>query len=500
MKVLLVEPPPIWKYGNQRSKGAFGNLKTDIRWPPIDLMVIAGHLRRNGHVVSIIDAGGERLSLTDLQRRLSKEDPQLVIVNTSTTTIFGDINVIRQIKHLYNDKARVGAIGVHIMALPEETMRDCPHLDFAVFSESETPILGLANSTEISQVNGIIYRNSDTIIKNPPESPISNMDELGIPAHDLVPLKIYKEPQLKRRPMSITMVSRGCTNRCIFCSSYFYGRYRVRSVGNVMEELGWITKDLGVRELKFYDDGITYDRAWAESLFSEMLKNRIDLTWNTNLRADTIDYDLATFMKATGCHTVNIGLESAGQKILDNIHKNITVERMEKAVTDCKRAGLEVCGYFVMGLPGETSQTVSETIEFAKRLDLDLVTFNVATPHPGTLFFQYLKENGYLRTMDWSKYDTNSAAVYDIPGMNGEEIYGAALKAYRAFYMRPSYFWKRLRRVGSLTELVNLINNFRAFMNNFILKGLRFKVRHAFGMSIDMKQEKKKQDCAVCRK
>lgn len=469
MKILLIEPPPVYKYGNQRSKGAFGNLKTDIRWPPIDLMVIAGHLRKNGHDVHLIDAGGERLSLSRLRHRLLEVCPQMAIVNTSTTTIFSDMDTVREAKGIYKDKAMVGAIGVHIMALPEETMNICPELDFAVFSEPEIPILSLANYSKPSAVNGICYRDGGKIIKNSTEGPLENMDDLGMPAHDLVPARIYKEPQAKRTPMSMTMVSRGCVNRCIFCSSHFYGSYRVRSVDNIMEELRWITKGLGIKELKFYDNGITYNRNWAEGLFEAMIRENIDLTWNTNLRADSIDYELARLMKLAGCHTVNIGFESASQEILNNIKKNIAIEKAAQAISDCNRAGLEVCGYFVIGLPGETKETIQETIGFARKMKLDLVTFNLPTPHPGTPFFNYLEEKRYLRTKDWSRYDTNSVPVYDYPHMNAQELYSAALGAYRAFYLRPAYFWKRLKRLGSLFEVTNLIKNFYAFMNNFIL-------------------------------
>jgi len=332
--------------------------------------------------------------------------------------------------------------------------------------------LNLSKTLDLSSTKGICYKKDSKLIKNPPEPPIQNMDELGIPAHDLLPLAIYQEPQIKRKPLTITMVSRGCINKCIFCSSHFYGKYRLRSVENVMEEMRWITRGLGIRELKFYDDGITYNREWAETLFTRMIDEKIDLTWNTNLRADSIDYDLAILMKRAGCHTVNMGLESANQDILNTIKKNITVGKMKQSVIDCKKAGLEVCGYFVIGLPGETAETIEQTVKFAKSLDLDLVTFNITAPHPGTPFYNYLDEKGYLMTKDWSKYDTNSVPVYGYPEMSDEEIYSLALRAYRKFYMRPKYFWKRFKRLDSLVETGNLISNFFAFMNNFIIKGI----------------------------
>jgi radical SAM superfamily enzyme YgiQ (UPF0313 family) len=139
---------------------------------------------------------------------------------------------------------------------------------------------------------------------------------------------------------------------------------------------------------------------------------------------------------------------------------------------NCKKAGLEVCGYFVFGLPGENKETIEMSVNFAKDLDLDLVTFNIATPHPGTDLFAYLEDNHFLRSKDWSQYDTNEMPVFDYPGLSASEIYYSALRAYREFYMRPRYFVKRIKRINSLMELNNLILNFMAFINNFFIKGL----------------------------
>lgn len=442
----------------------------------MDLVVLAGFLKANKIQCSIIDGGGERLTFRELGSRIEKFYPELVIINTSTTTIYHDLKVASLVKAIFRD-CLVGAIGVHVMALPEETLQECDALDFVVYSEPEIPILNLLHKGCCEGVKGITYRQAGQIIKNPPEEPVKDMDMLGIPAHDMVPLEIYQEPQMKRRPLAVTMVSRGCINRCVFCSAVFYNHYRVRSVENVIEELKWITKDLKVKELKFYDDGITYNKLWAKKLFRRMLDEKIDLTWNTNIRVDSIDAELLDLMRETGCHTVNLGLESANQTILNNIRKNINLDLVREKIALIKKAGLEICAYFVYGLPGETRQTMKATLDFAKAIDADLVTFNVATPHPGTDFYHYLEKNGYLKTKNWSLYDTNSMPVYDYPSLSGEEIYRYALYAYRNFYMRWSYLKKRILRIDSWIELKNTTRNFIAFFKNFILRGYTLMIK-----------------------
>ena len=189
MEILLIEPPPLGKYGNQRSKGAFGNLKTDIRWPPIDLMVIAGYLRKNKVGMRLIDGGGERLSLSQLKARISTREPQIAIINTSTTTIYYDLEVAREIKRIWKHSL-VGAIGVHVMALPEETLALSPDLDFVVYSEPEIPLLNLSKTLDLLSTRGLCYRKDGRFIKNAPEPPIQDMDEIGIPTQDLLPLMI----------------------------------------------------------------------------------------------------------------------------------------------------------------------------------------------------------------------------------------------------------------------------------------------------------------------
>jgi uncharacterized radical SAM superfamily protein len=322
----------------------------------------------------------------------------------------------------------------------------------------------------MSEVPGIVYRDGKDLIKNPPSPPVANLDNLGIPAHDLVPINLYCEPQMKRYPMSVTMISRGCINSCSYCSACFFNHYRLRSVSNVLEELLWATREIGIKELKFIDDGINYNRKWLSVLLEEMIRKKIDLTWNANVRADCMDYELAVLMKKAGCHTLNIGVESGDQKILNNVRKNTTIELIKSKTKDVKNAGLEWQAYFMLGLPGETKESMKKTLDFALELNPDLVTFNIATPHPGTSFYDYLESNKFLKRVDWDFYDTNSEPVYDYPNLKANEIYAFSLKAYRKFYYRFSYIIKRLKRVSSLKELKNMLRNFYAFSKNYIIK------------------------------
>lgn len=392
MKVLLIEPPPLGRYGNLRSKGMFGSGKIDMAWPPIDLLVLAGYLRVNGFECDVIDGNVLRPTQKELKSLISNYNPDIVIVNTSTPTIYSDLVVTQLTKKVSKD-ILTGAIGVHVMALPRETLAEEANLDFVTISECEEPILEIVKGEQLKKVKGIAFRDKNKKIKmTQPRPPLKNLDVLDIPAHDLVPLNLYKDPFVKKLPMTMTLLTRGCVNRCTFCSSVFYNYFRTRSVQNIIKELSWITNELGVREVRFMDDGITYNKKWGTNLFKAMKNACIEISWSTNLRADFIDRELLKTMKDAGCHTVHFGVESGNQTILNNVKKNLSIQTIKKATKLIKQSGIQMMNYFILGLPGETKETMKQTLEFAKELDGDIVTFNIATPHPGTEFYYYLKK------------------------------------------------------------------------------------------------------------
>ena len=469
MRILLIEPPPPTALGTIRVIGSMGTPKADIAWAPLDLMIISGFLEKNGIPSIISDANANMLGFQEVKEIIKEKLPQVVIFTTSTTSIYNDLKIATVSKEVSQAITTV-AIGSHIMVLPEETLRENIHLDIAVYSEPELPILELIKSDlSPTKIKGICYRAGDEIVRNEPSSLCQNLDEFGFPAHHKVPFHLYRDPMIKRRPMTLTTASRGCVNACIFCCSPLYGNYRKRSVPHVVEELEWII-ELGIRELNFFDPGLTYDSKWANRLFDEMIKRKMDLTWKANARADHLDYDMALKMKEAGCHTVQIGAESADLKILKNIRKNITPDMVRKAVSSAKKAGLETLVYFSLGWPGETKETMKKTIKFAKSLKTDLITLGQATPHPGTAFYDYVEKNNYLKTRDWRKFDPMYKPVFSYPHLSNDDIYNAVIRGYWNFYMRPTYILRRLLRLRSILDIKKNLINFCAFFNRYILK------------------------------
>lgn len=471
MKIALIEPPPSINLGNiSRFYGAFGTSKADFVWPPLELMSIAGYLDKFGAETVILDAGGLRKTPKDVRNFIEKEKPAMVVFSTSTTTIYSDVLMATYAKKVSKDIVTV-AVGSHVMALPEEVLKLNQDLDVAVWNDDEEVIV--KNLTEslgdLSKVQGICYRDSDgKIKKTPPQTINSNLDELGFPAHDKVPKDIYYDFMTKRKPLALVMAQRGCINRCIYCICPELYRYRERTVGHIIEELKWI-KELGYREFKFVNSGITYNLNWAHSLMDEIIKNKLELTWWTNVRADRLNQEILKKMKKAGCHTLAIGMETADPQILQNIGKNVTPKKVKEAVTMAKKIGFKTAVYFIFGLPGETKETMQKTINFAKSLGADFATMGVAQPLPGTKFFDYLNERGLLLTKDWSKYDPCQKPVYHYPNLTSEEIFETARSGYRQFYLRPGYMMARILQIRSFHDFKEGFKNFIALLKRYVL-------------------------------
>lgn len=472
METLLIEPPQ-GELGNiSRFFGSFGTSKAKFVWPPIELMSIAGYIRQFGIKPIIYDAGGTKKNLEETKKAVSELKPEVVIFSTSTTTIYSDLDIATLVKEI-SPKTLTVAVGSHVMALPEETLKLNKNLDVAIYNDDEEVVV--KNLTEskkdLSEIKGICYRDSSGRIKrNPPQNITNNLDELGFPAHDLINKDLYYDFMTKDgNAPAFIMAQRGCINKCTFCNCPALYRYRERSIPHVIEELKWI-KNLGYKEFKFINAGISYNPKWINALLDEMIKNNLNLSWWTNARADKLTDELLLKMKKAGCHTLAIGMESADPEILKNIGKNITPEQVKKAVFLIKRAGMKVAVYFIFGLPGETKETMKKSIKFAKSLPADFVTMGVAQPLPGTKFYDHMKEKKYLITDDWSKYDPVNLPVYEYPHLSKKEIYEATRSGYRQFYLRPSYILKKTLEIKSFKDFQTGLINFAALIRRYVLK------------------------------
>jgi len=459
MDILLIEPPPVNRFGNMRQFGSIGSYKARIAYPPIDLMKIAGYLRKFGVESMIYDANSLRATLADVTRLMERESPRLVVFTTSTTAIRNDIRVAEQAKALSGD-ILTATFGAHVKGTPLSTLRENECLDIAIYGDPEAVVRELVEKNyNPTEVRGICFRRGKEIIQNKPHPPVHNLDEYGIAAYDLVDPTLYHDPFSKRSPLTITYGQIGCVNQCSYCMSTLYGRLRTRTVPHFIEELKFIER-VGFKEVFFIDCGFTNNLTWAGNLTDAMIRESLDLSWWCLSRADHLNQEILAKMKAAGCHSIGVGVESANRDIIRNIHKKVDPEQVKKIVGTAHRLKMKILLYFQFGLPGETRETMQETLDYALQSGADLVTFGIATPVPGTRFYDYIQENGFFNTEDWSLFDPTLKPVYDYPHLSSDEIFAFSKKAYKAFYMRPDYILKRFVHQRSLQDIRNNFGNF----------------------------------------
>jgi anaerobic magnesium-protoporphyrin IX monomethyl ester cyclase len=474
MNILIIEPPAVSKFGNQRIFGGNGSNKSDFRKPPLDLMMISGYLKKEGFDNTLIDANASKRAIEDIKETIKKGSPDIVFFSTSTCTIYKDMLIAKVSKEIDPSIITV-AIGTHVMALPEETFKESKYLDVIIYSSEweQVSLNIIKNISNLELAKGIFVKNqSGRIVKTDSQPPISNLDDLGFPSHDKLEKELYGDPTSKRYPKTMVMGQKACINNCSFCCQpAFFGapKLRKRSVSHFIDELKWVQM-LGFREVMFNDATLTADMEWATSLFEGMIRNNINITWNCSTRADRINSEILKLMKKAGCHTIALGMESVDPTVLKNIRKNINPEQIREAVKLIRCSGMNTIVFCVVGFPGETRESIENTISFLKTLDTTFITLGIAVPAPGTDFYRYVEENNYLLTKDWSLYDPMKKPVFSYPSLSADEIEYYSRHGLREFYLRPGYILKRILSIKSFMEVKTYLKNFIGFIKRYAMR------------------------------
>lgn len=458
MKVYLLSPPALEgvKMVREGRCMAREGVWTTL-WPPISMAEIGALLEQKGFTVKITDAGAEEIDEKNFEMLLKEFKPDVLMINTATMTIEYDLSMARLAKKNLPHVKTV-AFGIHVSELPKECMDMEEDLDFIVHNEPELTsyelISVLRDAGDLSKILGITYRNGDKVITNPPRPYIENLDSLPFPAWHLVRRDKYILPYTKREYLLVTS-ARGCPHQCIFCvgKGYYGSRLRLRSPESVVDEIEWAGKEFGTKDFLFWTESFTLNRKFVMRVCELIKEKGLDIRWVCNSRVDNVDLGMLEVMKKAGCWMIGYGIESANQILLDRIKKGVTVEQIKKACALTRKVGIEVSAHIVLGLPGETKETIKETIRFAKKMRFDYSQFYCATPWPGTELYKMAREERWLRKdAPWSMYEQN-VSVLDIEGLSAEEVTEQRGKAFRSFYLYPPTIWRTIRKIKSLSEL-----------------------------------------------
>ncbi len=444
MKPLFLNPPTFEDFDGGAGARYQASREVTSFWYPTWLCYPAGMIEGS----RVVDAPVQKLDLPACLEIAKKFD--MVVMYTSTPTLQLDIETARRIKEIKPDMVTV-LTGPHVTVLPEESLKAGKGIiDIVCRGEFDYSTKELCEGREWSKVDGLSFIRDDKVVHTPDRPLIEDLDALPFVAQvyrrDL-PISEYIIPHFKNPYVSIYS-SRGCPFRCIYClwPQTFSGRQmRTRSPKNVYDEVKWITENVPeMRELSFDDDTFTANTTHAREV-ARLLKP-LGISWTANTRANC-DYETLKIMRESGLRHVVVGFESGNEQILKNIKKGVTKEQAIQFTKDCKKLGLSIHGAFIMGLPGETKETINETIEFAKQLDLNSIQASLASPYPGTEFYTMAKEQGWIASDDFIDDTGHQKCVINYPDLTNAEIFNSVEQFYDKFYFRPKYI---MRSIGKM--------------------------------------------------
>lgn len=465
MEILLLSPP----YGADSDKAGV--------FPPLGLAYIATVLRQKKHKVQIVDfsLGGIRKTrggyfwygkkFYEIKEEIKNYNPDLIGLGCFFSIRFPYVLKLAKVCKSVFPKTPVVIGGIHATVNPRLVLKN-KEIDYVVLGEGEETIIHLVNALigkiRIETIDGLAFRRGSEIYVNPKTKFIKNLDKLPLPARDLLDMEAYISDRTirwnlnKKRHASI-FTSRGCPNRCTFCSMYHInGRFfRSRDPVKVVDEIEMLVKDYGIEEVSFEDDNLTLDKERIIKICKEIIGRKLKIHWNTpnGISAKTLDRRVLLWMKKAGCVSINIAVESGDLYILNQvIRKGVSLKKIEEVFKLADELGLIINAYFVLGMPEETRQSLKRTIKFACRLPIYELGISYATPFKGTELYDICIKNKYVpenieEMMLKKGFRLYGTPIIETPFLSKEDLVKLKRRFFVLFYLnkltkRPTSFFK----------------------------------------------------------
>jgi anaerobic magnesium-protoporphyrin IX monomethyl ester cyclase len=481
MRVLVANPP--WP-------GPGYGARSDVRWPhkrsdkyieyPIYLSYTAAVVEEAGFEVSFIDAIMDELPIEGFAQRVQDIGPRLTLIETSTPSMEFDLETAAAIKRL-SPETFVALLGSHVTYFDRETVAENQAVDAVIRGEFEYTAADLARALQadddpsmarlsspesgsgnsLKSVLGLTYRDADGDMHVNPDRPLFEpLDRMPFPARDIVKGGDYRAGIYSGGHPTAMVSSRGCPYRCTFClwPDILYGhKFRARSAENVVNEIEEAVRVYGHDEIYFDDDTFTIDRQRVLDICRLIRERGLEkeVEWIAQCRVDTVDREMLEAMKGANCGYILFGVESGSPQMLKKMKKGITLDKVRQAFELTRELGIKTQAFFLFGMPGETQETIRETIEFAKEINASSTQFAVAIPHPGTALYEECQANGWLTSEDWADY-TSESSLIETPWLTAQEVEEARVRAYREYYYRPSYIIGQALKVRRLADVKRL--------------------------------------------
>ncbi len=499
LDLLVLNPPAPNSASSRRAS------HSEAARPQTALAQLGAVIQEAGYRVDVVDAHGMGMTWEQLEQYMWRFRPRYTIIHAAAATLTNDMRAT------FLGKAAgtiTIAIGAHVTALSRETLETYPSLDVVVRGEPELTALEVMRAIDrqvereradapapvgglelvspsrarpfpdasylatggrqravppaliaraLRETRGVAFRDEHGVVSITPDRPlIENLDSLPLPLHHLLPWRKYRVP-IVGRPYTFVLTSRGCPGGCRYCIKHvtYQSTVRHRSAEHVLRELH-LLKQIGVHHIHFEADLFTVNRAFVYDLCRMILSEGLDLRWSCNSRVDFVDEELLLLMRRAGCFLIGWGLESGSEEVLRRARKGTTVALMQEMLAASRRVGIKNWGYFMIGLPGETVETIRQTIDLSKRLPLDIALFHIATPYPGTPLYYEAVENGWIRMERWEDFDMCRSAALSYPHLSASDLEYWVRRAAREWSLRPAPLLRLLRAAAKRETLRHL--------------------------------------------
>ncbi len=442
MRTLFLNPPSFEGFDGGASSRWPASREIESYWYPVWLCYPAGMLPDS----KVVDAPPHGLSIE--QTVAMAKDFELLVLYTSTPGFHVDVKIAQMMRDT-NPQLKVAFVGPPVTVEPEKTLLENPVIDFVVRREFDYQVANYAKGTPLSELPGVSYRQNGSVVHNPEGGSIENLDELPwvskIYKRDL-DFRRYNVPFLKH-PFISMYTSRGCPAMCTFClwpQTTSGHRWRLRSVEDVANECRWALENFpGLKEIFFDDDTFNYRKERTIQLCKELQK--LNFTWSCTSRVTT-DYDTLKAMKDAGCRLLIVGYETGDPQILKNIKKGATIDMARRFTANCHKLGLLVHGDFIIGLPGETRETIRRTIDFAKSIDCETIQVSIAHAYPGTEFYDFAKKNDLISLEGMTDEKGHQLPNVVYKDLDRGELVEWVERFYGEYYFRPKAAWRIVRK------------------------------------------------------
>lgn len=469
MKILLLNPPrfnglPVIREERCEIIERYSVLE------PYSLLQLASILRKKGHDIGLIDANGFDLSYHEVKVKINQFQPEVLIFRFTPTTFEHDMKMCHIAKE-FSQKIKTIGLCWTLTSVFDEVLNSESDLDYFVTGDYEVVVPSVVEEIQKEDeltTEGVAWKGDGKIFHKPVTTQnIVDLDSLPMPAYDLLP---SLDPYFINTPtdsvFTIMYTSRGCPFNCIYCT-VAGTKWKARSADSVIKELKYLKENYDIELVSFFDETFTIDRERVLDICEQLITKELNVKWYCNTRANLLDEELILTMKKAGCNGMSIGVESGSQKILDKASKAIKVEDARNSIRLAKDAGIKVLCSFIFGLPGETWETVNETIEFVKETLPTGVQFNVAVPYPGTQLYEWAVSKGLLKETDWRQFYQHESVV-GTEKLTPEELNQARYKAYQSLYTYPVWYLENIKHVIRNPEdfsmgvkySIKIINNF----------------------------------------